>query len=738
MKYFIAIFYLLGFSSFNFSYGQVRGYIRGVRLTDTIPLNGVKVKLLRSKKAVFTNANGKFEIFPGRQLPDTLVASLSGYISDTLIIQQQDRFSALSFVLFSDKLKPEVIVQRKANNGMVKLSIVQLERIGFSELRRAACCNLSESFETNASIDVNLTDAVSGAKKIHLLGLDGIYTQFQLENVPFLRGLEASSGLQSFSGIWLDGIQISKGTGSVVNGHESMAGLINLSLKSPLESDRLLLNAYGNRFGRAEANAMVSHKFNDQWGTSVLLNGSFNKTNIDENHDGFLDLPLYQNISAMNRWQYNGRRMEGHFAIYGYSDHRFGGQSPFSPLLFPFHMEFANRHLELTAKTGFFGKREGESLGIIQQLKSHNAQGYFGGNALGGQRKIFGNEKRYVISLIYERSSKDGVHQVKSGIASNFLAIDQTLDTHVLNRTEISTGVFTEYALKLNRLSWQTGVRWDYHSLFGAIFIPRMHLKYALTPKTDLRATCGKGWRSPNYLMENNALMASNKYWIIPDKLLPEISWNFGGSIATEWQLFNRKLTYTTDLYYTWFERQLIVDRDVSDQFIVLSFKDRSSSSLAFQSEFEGSFSKQFSFRGAYKYVLVTGVLNGVRQQQTMVPRHRILVTATWVSLNKRWQADLTGNFVGPMRMPNGYQVSGNSDSYSPWYPYVFGQVAYQINKIRVYLGVENLLNFKQPNPIIFANDPQNPGFDATMVWGPIPGTNVYAGITYNLKTKKR
>jgi len=727
------IFLFCGFAGL----GQIRGLVRGVRVSDTLALNGVKVKLLRAKKAVFTDANGKFEIFPGKQVPDTLVALIAGYISDTIVINRADRYAAISLVLYSDKLKPEVIVQRKATNGVVKISIVQLERISSQELRRAACCNLSESFETNASVDVNIADAVSGARKIQLLGLDGVYTQFQLENVPFLRGLEAPFGMQSFSGIWLDGIQISKGTGSVVNGHESMAGLINLSLKNPLEADKLLLNAYGNRFGRGEANAIFSHKLNDKWGTTGLLNGSLNKVNVDENQDGFLDLPLYKNLSAMNRWQYNGEKMEAQLALYAYADDRFAGQSSFSPQLLPFRMELSNQHLELTAKTGFFGKREGESLGIIQQAKYHKTQGYFGANAIGGQRQIAGQEKRYFVSVNYDRSGREGKHLIKTGVSSNVLSLSQVADLFIYDRLEITSGCFAEYSLRLNRLSWQTGFRWDYNSLFGGIFVPRMHLKYAVTPKTDLRFTGGRGWRSPNYLIENNALMASNKYWVLPAEFLPEISWNVGGSLVTEFQIFDRKASWTIDLYYTWFERQLVVDRDVSDQFLVFNYLDKASSSLAFQNEMDFSLSKHWSLRGAYKFLRVTALFNGSLQQQTMVPAHRILATISWVSLNKRWQADLTTNFVGRMRMPKGYVINGVPHNFSPWYPFVFGQVAHQFKRLKVYLGVENLLNVKQPNPILFASNPQDPSFDATMVWGPITGVNVYGGMTFILKQKK-
>jgi hypothetical protein len=736
MKIKYILFFLFGVVLLTPSFAQLHGFVRGVNLSDTLALNGAKIKLLQAKKATFSDSEGKFELYLGKRFPDTLVILYAGYRPDTILLSEKDRFGAISIVLFSDQLQPEVLVERKAGNGTMKISIAQVERISHGELQRAACCNLSESFETNASVDVNLTDAVSGARKIQLLGLDGVYTQFQLENVPFLRGLETAFGMQSFSGIWLDGIQISKGTGSVVNGHESMAGLINLSVKNPFESDRFLVNVYGNRFGRGELNAILSNKINERWATTLLLNGAINQTVIDENRDGFLDLPQFKNVSALNKWQFNGERMEAQFSVYGYYDDRFAGQSPFSPALFPFHMALTNQHLEATAKTGFFGSHPGESLGIINHVKVHRTGGYFGGNAIGGQRISSGEEKRYYVSINYDRSSTDGKHTLKSGVSTTLLDITQQAGISILQRKELTSGPFAEYALLLNRLSVQSGVRLDYHSLFGWFFVPRIHAKYALTPKTDLRLTGGKGWRVPNFLIENNSLMASNKFWVLPvEGVLPEISWNVGGSIASEFQLFNGKATLTLDGYYTWFERQLNIDRDISQAAIVFSYIENQSTALACQAELDWVLSKQFSLRGAYKFLSVQSIYDGTMQLQTMIPTHRLLFTTSWTSKNKRLQADLTANIVGPMRMPHNHSSAGMA--FSPWYPYLFGQVSYQWKQIKAYIGIENILNIKQANPIISAQDPQDPSFDATMVWGPITGINVYGGITYSLKQKK-
>jgi outer membrane receptor for ferrienterochelin and colicin len=145
---------------------------------------------------------------------------------------------------------------------MLKLKTLNIETIGDGEIRKAACCNLSESFQTNTSVDVTITDAVSGAKKIQMMGIDGVYTQIQFENIPYLRGLESSFGLSSIPGTWIESIQITKGTGSVVNGYESMAGLINLEFKKPDKMEKLYFNMYANNFGRTEINADGSYIIN--------------------------------------------------------------------------------------------------------------------------------------------------------------------------------------------------------------------------------------------------------------------------------------------------------------------------------------------------------------------------------------------------------------------------------------------------------------------------------------------
>ena len=60
-------------------------------------------------------------------------------------------------------------------------------------------------------------------------------------------------------------------------------------------------------------------------------------------------------------------------------------------------------------------------------------------------------------------------------------------------------------------------------------------------------------------------------------------------------------------------------------------------------------------------------------------------------------------------------------------------QVTRYFRRWSIYIGSENLTNFKQKNPIIDASDPWGSNFDATMVWGPMHGAKAYVGVRFNL-----
>ena len=727
----------------NIVNAQIKGLIQGADGSQKKPIYGAKIKLLQAKTGAVSREDGTFELVLPKELPDTLVISAFGYNPDTLIVSKKDRFTALNILLYSDKLLPEILIEyRKNGHSISRLKTLHVEELTAIELRKAACCNLSESFETNASVDVNITDAVSGAKKIQMMGLDGVYTQIQMENIPYLRGLESAFGLSSLSGTWIESIQITKGTGNVVNGYESMAGLVNLELKKPDEMEKIYLNVYQNIFGRSEFNFNKGIILNPKWSTGFLGHISSTYGNIDRNKDAFRDLPTGDNTAFMNRWAYKGKKMEAQFGINFYRDRKVGGQTSFfrneenQVDTVNYGVLINSKHIDIYGKTGFFGKRPMQSLGIVYNIKHQEIDGFF------GLKNFSGLEKRGYINVIYDDIIGTSDHKIKVG--TSFVAIDisQKADTLSQKRMELVPGIFAEYTYTGRRLTGVFGSRYDYHSIFREQFSPRVHLKYLLSEMTDLRFTAGKGWRVPNFIIDNISLLASSKQWIAPSETKPEISWNIGGSLVHEMKIFERKASISLDFYHTRFENQLIVDRDDAINAIVFSNLKNSSFSNSFQTEFSFSLIKNLDIRLAYKFLDVQAKYGNEMRQQVMIPRQRGFVNIAYITRNKRWEYDFTCSVFSPSRLPIQRDFSNDtlliSDMKSPTYAMINAQITHIYKKFDFYLGGENLTNSTQKNPIIDAANPFGSKFDATNIYMPITGINIYVGIRYAIAKNKK
>jgi len=714
-------------------FSQIQGIVFGSEDGKRKQLEQVQIKLVQADIGTTTDEQGRFELILPRELPDTLVISAYGFYSDTIIVTKQDRFTGLDITLFSEKtLETFVVEYRKSSKTVSRLKTLYVEELGEGELKKAACCNLSESFETSATVDVNLTDAISGAKKIQLLGLDGVYTQMQLENVPFLTGLEGSFGVNTVPGTWVESIQVTKGTGTVVNGYESMAGLINVEFRKPSTMQKLFVNGYGNILGRGELNIHGGQILNEKWSTGTFAHVSGLQQEIDRNGDGFRDAPLSKTASFLNRWEYNGPKFESRFGVNAYYDERSGGQ--LSSVANRYNAFTQNKHVDVFAKTGFlFPKKPYQSIGIVYQAKMHELDGNF------GLRNFSGTEYRGYINAIYDGIIGTTDHKIKMGLSAVGQDLTQKLDSITLKRPTVTPGVFAEYTYTGTRITAVLGARYDYQTDFGAQFSPRLHVKFIADEYTDIRFTTGKAWRLPNLIVDNSSLLATSKAWSLPAQVKQEVVWNSGISLVRRLRLFKRESSFTADFYHARFQRQLIVDREASVDTFFFRFQEGISFSNTFQTEFSFSPWRTVTIRAAYKYLQVMAQYGGDLQQQIMIPKHRGLFNIAYASRNKRWEIDATLSLYGRMRLHDVHYPDGSYTHHeiSKRVPQVLAQVTHHFRKFDVYVGGENLANFTQSNPIISADDPYNAAFDATRIWAPVLGTVVYAGFRYEIERPK-
>ncbi len=726
---------------------QMSKYIEG-RVTensgqgDEMPLIGANVYWLNTLAGTTTDPDGNFKLkrFPGET---HLVVSYVGYQSDTIDVSDQEHISVeLLNSVSIDELR---IVHREKSTKIGYLEPLKVEKIGQKELVKAACCNLSESFETNPSVDVSFTDAVTGTRQIQMLGLAGPYTQITREVIPDVRGLSAIYGLTYIPGTWIEGIQLIKGTGSVSNGYESIAGQINVELWKPETMDKLYLNGYANGMGRVEANANVKIGINEQWGTAFLLHGSNESVKHDRNDDGFLDNPLSRQYLLLNRWEFHGPR-GGHFqfGIKGTHINKVGGEVAFDPetdvgLTDHWGMDLLTQRLEGWAKIGKINqKKTWQSTGLQLSGVTHHQESWFGLN------KYRAVQTSFYANLLFQSIIGNTNHTFKTGTSIQYDDYMESLNGDDYDRTEIVPGAFFEYTYNpFDKFIFVAGIRADYHNLFGPFITPRVFVRYPITDRTILRLAGGRGQRTANVLAENNAILATSREVIIqgdnsdkPYGLDPEVAWNYGVNLTQTFTLDYRSGVISLDFYRTHFENQIVMDYDFSPQQVLFYNLDGKSWSNSFQAQFDYEVTNRLDLRIAYRWYDVKTTYQDQLLQKPLISQHRGFLNMAYET-RKYWKFDLTLNRQGKKRIPD---LSSNPEKhqlekYSPAYYLVNAQVSKTWKeKYEVYLGVENLFDFKQKNPILSSEDPFSPYFDSSLIWGPIFGRNIYLGFRYKMK----
>ncbi len=714
---------------------QIKGTVFESVEEKNKPLPGVNIYWLGTQAGTVSDENGQFKI-PVNNNSHVLIFSFVGYENDSLHIHNNKE--TVSHVLKTNRTLDEFeVVQRAKTSYVSRMSTLNSINITSGELVRAACCNLSESFETSASVDVSYSDAVTGAKQIELLGLAGIYTQILGENIPNLRGLANSFGLMYIPGSWMESIQVSKGSSSVLNGFESISGQINVEMKKPAESEKFFLNLYQNQMGRSEININTKASLSQKFKTMLLAHFSNQSSKHDGNHDGFLDEPLYTQYNFFNRWDYNTPHFEFQFGIKALYENRRSGQLSFRAEL-PrdtsngFGIKLNTRRYETFLKTGYiFLSRPATSLGIQQQLVYHGFDSYLGLNDYKAE------QFSYYLNALFQSYFADTRHTYTTGFSLIYDKFNENLNDSLYDRVERVPGAFFQYTYsdgtKLNVIA---GLRADHHNEFGLFVTPRLHLRYSLNPHTIIRISAGKGYRSANVLAENVSLLASSRLIVFRENPRLEEAWNLGINLSKHFDINNRELTLSVDAYRTDFINQVIVDRDTDINRVLVYNLDGRSRANSFQVEANYELINGLSATAAVRYNDVKMTYGNQLLEKPLVNKYKGLISLSYVTNLKKWQFDLTTQFNGQTRLPSTTELPEQYrlSEYSPRYTIVNAQVIKYFRKWNVYLGAENLTNFKQHHPIIAAHDPYGKYFDSSIVWGPVYGIKVYTGLRYTIE----
>jgi len=729
--------------------------LKGMIMDQENPKNntgvaGATVNWLNTNVGAITNEKGWFTI-PFKKEYKKLVISYIGYKTDTIVVK--DLTPIHHFIITENELKGITIRSKRDAVQKSLYATANTFTVNNDELLKAACCNLAESFETNPSIDVSFSDALTGTRQIQMLGLKSPYLQIMQENIPSIRGAAQAFGLTFTPGTWVESIQITKGAGSVVNGFESISGQINAELVKPFSDNKFFLNTYSSLNGRLELNSHFNRRVSEKWQTGLYIHGNYRGEKFDKNNDNFLDAPLANQINVMNRWQYTDAQngWVSFLNIRFLNDEKQTGEINFNPTLDKgntdsWGSEIDTKRFETSLKLGYvFPEIPYQSIGLQLAYSKHQQDSYFGLNVYDIKHESFYS------NLLFNSIIGDTRSKFKTGINFTYDKYNELVNTTNYQRKENALGVFFEYAFdNLENFSLTAGVRVDTHNLLGTFITPRLHLRYVPWENGVFRASAGRGKRSANIFAENQQLFASsrgNKGNINIDNtngniygLNPEIAWNYGVSYLQKFKLFDKKGDITFDFYRTDFSNQVVVDWENPQE---ISFYNLEGKSIAdsFQVEVNYELAKNLNLRTAFKYFDISTDYKSGKLQKPLQPNNRFFANISYETATKdngaQWKLDLTFNNIGEQRLPNTatnptqYQLPINSERYSLLNSQITKVFS---NTFEIYAGGENLTNVQQVNPILGSENPFGNNFDSTIVYSPIFGRALYVGLRFKIK----
>ena len=707
------------------AFPQVRGVVKDGEGTVLV---GANIVWQGTNQGTITDENGSFSLNRIAETSD-LVTSFVGFTNDTTSCKDVDY---VEIKLLGEIRLDDVVVKASRPGRIQSRGAVNIETITTTELCRAACCNLGESFSTNPSVDVNYADAATGAQQIKLLGLSGGYVQMLTENVPAFRGAAAPFSLGYIPGTWMHSIQVSKGAATVKNGYESITGQINVEYLKPQLDEELDVNLFIDNDLSVDANIEGNIHLNDALSTGLLAHYENSWMEHDDNGDGFMDMPKVQQFNIMNRWTYK----KDHYVMQAYvkalKEDRNGGQVKDS------HNHSKNAESQLFKINIGSERYEGvlKNAYIFDEVKNTNFALVLSGsihkmNSLYGLRTYDVNNNNAYGQLMFETEFTPS-HSISTGLSFNHDCFNERWKSELIPNLvkapdENVGGAYAQYTFNyIDEFVFMAGFRGDYSDLYGLFFTPRAHVRWNVSDLLKLRLSAGKGYRTPRPMLDYHTYLASSRDIIVDDNLKQEEAWNYGVSAILDIDIFEKCLLINLEYYYTNFNNQVVADFDSDPHKIHFYNLDGISYSHTFQIDATYPFFEGFSLLGAFRYNDVKTTINGVLREKPLSSRYKGLVTATYKTPLEIWQFDVTLQINGGGRMPDGF---GTFDAY----PILNTQILKWFRWGNVYIGGENLTDFRQQNPIIGYDDPWGPDFDATMIYGPIDGIMFYGGIKWKL-----
>ncbi|WP_217896850.1 TonB-dependent receptor [Polaribacter haliotis] len=749
--------------SYLFFFGIISTYaqnnsVSGKVISNEEVLPFVNIYLKNTKLGTATNEKGYFEL---KKIPNgtyTIVASSVGFKSKSarIILSGNEKITK-NFNLNENSSLEEIVISGTLKPVTKSNSPVPVEVYSKTFFKKNPTTSIFESMQNVNGVRPQLNCNVCNTGDIHINGLEGPYTFVLIDGMPIVSGLSTVYGLTGIPQALIERVEVVKGPASTLYGSEAVGGIINIITKKPSNAPILSTDILTSSWGEVNTDIGLRYKISEKTQGLLGINYFNYQNRIDNNKDGFTDLTLQNRISIFNKVNIE-RKSNKIFTIAGrfvYED-RWGGEMDWERKFRGTDIKYGESIY--TNRWETFGTYElptSENINFQFSANGHYQNSFYGTDAYDAEQVIgFGQ-------FVYNKQIAEK-HDLLLGLAYRYTFYDDNTfatfeNDGITNKPSIThlPGVFIQDEIALNTQNkLLLGARWDYNSLHGSIFSPRINYKWNSKDKSDIfRASVGNGFRVANVFTEDHAALTGAREVEFDGELDPETSWNANINYVKKINTENAFITLDGSAFYTYFNNRILPDYETDPNKIIYANLEGFSVSKGISLNTDITFTNGLSLNAGATLMDVSITENGIKTRQLLTESFSGVWSISY-KFNYNFSIDYTGNVYGPMRLPL-ISKTDPRDANSPWFSIQNIQLTKKFtNSWELYGGVKNLLNFTPASNSIarsfdpFDKDvvfdangqatatPNNPNaltFDPSYVYASNQGIRLFLGFRYTI-----
>ena len=736
MKIYLKIFLLIFSITCNSQNNSLAG-----KISDGLEnLPYVNIYIQNTKLGTSSNEDGYYQI---KNIPSgtyKIVVSSLGYKTKTTEItfnKNENEKIIQNFSLVSDNSLDEIVVSGNLRPVSKSASSVPVDVYSKSFFKKNPTPSIFESLQNVNGVRPQLNCNVCNTGDIHINGLEGPYTFVLIDGMPIVSGLSTVYGLTGIPQALIQRVEVVKGPASTLYGSEAVGGIINIITKKPSNSPMLFVDSFSSSW--EEINTDIGFKYNASKKIQGLLGiNYFNYQNIiDNNNDNFTDLTLQNRISIFNKLNIE-RSNNKLFTVafrYVYED-RWGGETNWNKSFRGTDLVYGESIY--TSRWETFGTYElptTENIRLQFSANGHHQDSFYGTDSYKADQLIaFGQ-------LIYNKKIKKK-HDLLFGIAYRYTTYDD--NTFATSESDGETnkpsvihlpGVFLQDEISLtNQHKLLIGARYDYNSLHGTIFSPRVNYKWnSKNNKNILRFSIGNGFRVANIFTEDHAALSGAREVVFEGELSPEKSWNANVNFVKKISINNTLISLDASGFYTHFNNRILPDYETDPNKIIYANLNGFSVSKGLSLNSDISFPLGLTMNIGATLMDVSINENNIKKRQLLTESFSGVWSISYNLKKSRIKIDYTGNLYGPMKLPLLSELDPRRGE-SPWFSIQNIQITKNIGTSwEMYGGIKNILNFTPANNSIARSfDPFDSGVDFNSNGEAIATTNNPYALTFD------